>query len=84
MYSDRIKDIYSKYNFNEKLVKKICFSIKIRSKSLEKSDVLVTNLVHKLWSEEKGKFIPISSEMGCYINYTINKLSYLVKLVAFV
>ena len=52
MYSDRIKDIYSKDNFNEKLVKKICFSIKIRSKSLKKSDVLVKNLVHKLWSEE--------------------------------
>ena len=53
MYSDRTKDIYSKDNFNEKLVKKICFSIKIRSKSLKKSDVLVTNLVHKLRSEEK-------------------------------
>ena len=61
----QIRFKHSKDSFNEKHVKKICFSIKNMIKLIEKNRTFfVTNLGHKLWSDKKCKFIPFSSEMG--------------------
>ena len=51
VYSDRIKDIVRTISMKN-LLERYAFSIKNMIKLLKKSDVFVTNLCHKLWSEK--------------------------------
>ena len=61
VYSDRIKDIVKTMSMKNRL--KRYFFNKNMIKLLKKSDVFMTNLGHRLWSEKKCKFIPSISEM---------------------